>query len=64
MSTWTKNQKLRGIRQKKPGAKGVLKKKWMMNLFFSKIRVKITLLNLLVFLSFECGKTVIDLQIF
>jgi len=26
MSTWTKNKKLRGIREKQPGAKGLLKK--------------------------------------
>ena len=38
MSTWTKNKKLSGIREKQPGAKGLLRKKWMMNSFFSKIR--------------------------
>ena len=27
MSTWTKNQKLKGIREKQPGAKGLLRKK-------------------------------------
>ena len=36
---WTRNQKLRGIREKQPGAKGLLKKQIM--IFFSKIHCKI-----------------------
>ena len=32
------DKKLRSIREKEPVAKGLLRKRWMMNSFFSKIR--------------------------